>query len=79
MSTTGVSVTLVERESTASTTPSTLSPHLQGQRGPRAYYDEEENAIAITLMDGEEFLLPPALVRRNDTSASSVNEWTGEG
>ena len=26
----------------------------------------------------EEFLLDPAVVRRNDTSARSVNEWTGE-
>ena len=26
----------------------------------------------------DEFLLDPAVVRRNDTSARSVNEWTGE-
>lgn len=27
---------------------------------------------------GVEFYLDPALVRRADTSAASVNEWTGE-
>ncbi len=25
----------------------------------------------------EDFLLAPAIVRRNDTSAASINEWTG--
>lgn len=28
--------------------------------------------------DGEAFLLHPAVVRRSDTSARSINEWTGE-
>lgn len=27
---------------------------------------------------GETFRLDPAVVRRNDTSAKSINEWTGE-
>ncbi len=27
---------------------------------------------------GDEFELHPAVVRRNDTSAASINEWTGE-
>lgn len=51
---------------------------IKGVRGPRVYYDEEEGAISVRLMDGEEFLLHPALLRRNDTSAKSVNEWTGQ-
>lgn len=29
-------------------------------------------------LEGRNFLLDPALVRRNDTSAASINEWTGE-
>ncbi|KAK9817738.1 hypothetical protein WJX72_001464 [[Myrmecia] bisecta] len=42
-------------------------------------YDAELNAFVVTLpSSSEEFLLHPAVVRRNDTSASSINEWTGE-
>jgi hypothetical protein len=34
----------------------------------------------VVQLPGEpELLLPPAVVRRNDTSASSINEWTGAG
>lgn len=29
-------------------------------------------------LEGRNFSLDPALVRRNDTSAASINEWTGE-
>ena len=29
-------------------------------------------------LEGRNFLLDPAVVRRNDTSAASINEWTGE-
>ena len=29
-------------------------------------------------LEGRNFLLDPAHVRRNDTSAASINEWTGE-
>lgn len=29
-------------------------------------------------LEGHNFLLHPALVRRNDTSAASIDEWTGE-
>ena len=29
-------------------------------------------------IEGRNFLLDPAHVRRNDTSAASINEWTGE-
>ena len=29
-------------------------------------------------LEGYNFLLDPATVRRNDTSAASINEWTGE-
>lgn len=31
----------------------------------------------IQLPGEEEFLLPPLVVRRNDTSATSIDEWTG--
>jgi len=43
-------------------------------------YDKELRAFVVRLPGDleEEFLLDPALVRRNDTSAKSVNEWTGE-
>lgn len=41
-------------------------------------YDEELGAFVVKLPNGEEeFLLDPATVRRNDTSAKSINEWTG--
>ena len=44
------------------------------------YFDERQGAVAVKLADGlDEFLLSPATVRRNDTSATSINEWTGEG
>lgn len=47
-------------------------------RGPRVYYEEGQGAVAVQLADGSaEFLLSPATLRRNDTSATSVNEWTG--
>lgn len=42
-------------------------------------YDGELGAFVVKLPNGEEeFLLDPAVVRRNDTSAASINEWTGE-
>ncbi|PSC74969.1 fe-S cluster assembly factor chloroplastic [Micractinium conductrix] len=42
-------------------------------------YDAELGAFVVKLPNGEEeFLLDPATVRRNDTSAKSINEWTGE-
>lgn len=42
-------------------------------------YDPELQALVVQLPDEKEaFLLDPPLVRRNDTSARSVNEWTGE-
>lgn len=41
-------------------------------------YDSELNAFVVKIPgDDEEFLLHPATVRRNDRSASSVDEWTG--
>lgn len=40
-------------------------------------YDAERHAIVVDL-EGSNFLLDPANVRRNDTSAASINEWTGE-
>lgn len=43
-------------------------------------FDKEIGAVVVKLPGEaeEEFLLSPALVRRNDTSAASINEWTGE-
>ncbi|KAG9459334.1 hypothetical protein H6P81_003842 [Aristolochia fimbriata] len=42
-------------------------------------YDKSLRAIRVKVPDSdEEFLLHPASVRRNDRSAQSVDEWTGE-
>ncbi|BAS74068.1 Os01g0719700, partial [Oryza sativa Japonica Group] len=42
-------------------------------------YDRSIRAIRVKVPDSdEEFLLHPATVRRNDRSAQSVDEWTGE-
>ncbi|XP_068647627.1 fe-S cluster assembly factor HCF101, chloroplastic-like isoform X2 [Aristolochia californica] len=42
-------------------------------------YDKSLGAIRVKVSDSEEeFLLHPATVRRNDGSAQSVDEWTGE-
>jgi len=47
-------------------------------KGPRVVYDAGARAIIVRLPDAPEFALSPATVRRNDTSAQSVNEWTGQ-
>ncbi|ONK59419.1 uncharacterized protein A4U43_C08F6240 [Asparagus officinalis] len=42
-------------------------------------YDKSVRAIRVRVPESdEEFLLHPATVRRNDRSAQSVDEWTGE-
>ncbi|KAH1241173.1 Fe-S cluster assembly factor, chloroplastic [Glycine max] len=42
-------------------------------------YDKSIKAIKVKVPDSkEEFFLHPATVRRNDRSAQSVDEWTGE-
>ncbi|KAF7152814.1 hypothetical protein RHSIM_Rhsim01G0091800 [Rhododendron simsii] len=42
-------------------------------------YDKSIKAIKVKVPDSdEEFLLHPATVRRNDRSAQSVDEWSGE-
>ncbi|AES76761.2 fe-S cluster assembly factor HCF101, chloroplastic [Medicago truncatula] len=42
-------------------------------------YDKSVKAIRVKVPDSdEEFFLHPATVRRNDRSAQSVDEWTGE-
>ncbi|KAL8237043.1 hypothetical protein R6Q59_018124 [Mikania micrantha] len=42
-------------------------------------YDKSIKAIKVKVPNSnEEFLLHPAIVRRNDRSAQSVDEWTGE-
>ncbi|KAG2424559.1 hypothetical protein HXX76_014439 [Chlamydomonas incerta] len=49
-------------------------------RAPRqtAYYDQEQDAVVVSLPGEPEFLLPPGVVRANDTSATSIDEWTGQ-
>ncbi|GAX74930.1 hypothetical protein CEUSTIGMA_g2376.t1 [Chlamydomonas eustigma] len=50
-------------------------------RGPSVYFDSEQGAIRVKLpgeASHEEYLLSPVTLRRNDTSATSVNEWTGQ-
>jgi len=52
-------------------TPSTVSTAVT--------YDKYLKAIRVKVPNSdEEFLLHPATVRRNDRSAQSVDEWTGE-
>lgn len=44
-------------------------------------WDGELKVLAVRMPNStieEEFLLDPAVVRRNDTSAATINEWTGE-
>jgi hypothetical protein len=67
-----------------------LTPFLPGRQvaklrvSPKSAvrYDRELRALVVKLPnspEGEgEFLLDPAVVRRNDTSAASINEWTGQ-
>jgi hypothetical protein len=65
---------------------------LRAQRKNSVRFDRELDAFVVRLpaalgaharggesaSGDEDFLLDPAVVRRNDTSARSVNEWTGE-
>ena len=44
---------------------------------PACRYDADRHVLVVDLA-GRSFLLDPAHVRRNDTSAASINEWTGE-
>ena len=46
----------------------------------RCRYDAADKVFVCRLPDSSrpEFFLHPAVVRRNDTSAKSINEWTGE-
>ena len=41
-------------------------------------FEEESSCLVLRTSDGKEAMLDPAFVRRNDTSATSINEWTGE-
>lgn len=41
-------------------------------------FDKEKKLLVLTLVSGKQHMLDPAYVRRNDTSAVSINEWTGE-
>ena len=58
---------------------------LSAQHKSSVDYDSAVGALRVRMparpdvqQQGDEFLLEPAMVRRNDTSARSVNEWTGE-
>lgn len=58
---------------------------LRAQRKNSVRFDSELRALVVRLPGGggeggsdEELLLDPAVVRRNDTSARSVDEWTGQ-
>ncbi|GLI60500.1 hypothetical protein VaNZ11_002663 [Volvox africanus] len=42
------------------------------------YYDQQQDLVSVQLPGEPEFLLPPVVVRENDTSATSVDEWTGQ-
>ncbi|EFJ40792.1 hypothetical protein VOLCADRAFT_107985 [Volvox carteri f. nagariensis] len=42
------------------------------------YYDPQKDVISVQLPGETEFLLPPVVVRENDTSATSIDEWTGQ-
>mmetsp|Transcript_20441 Transcript_20441/g.56982 ORF Transcript_20441/g.56982 Transcript_20441/m.56982 type:complete len:560 (+) Transcript_20441:41-1720(+) len=46
-------------------------------KAPKVAYDQGQHAILVRLPGTPEFALTPATLRRNDTSASSINEWTG--
>jgi len=51
-----------------------------GGRG-RVRYDKELRAFVVRMPQGaggDEFMLDPAVVRRNDQSAASIDEWTGK-
>ena len=50
-------------------------PHLRQVCACR--YDAAQHAFVASI-GSEQLLLDPATVRRNDTSAKSINEWTGE-
>lgn len=41
-------------------------------------YNEETNLFRVQLPGSEAFELEASVVRAHDTSASSINEWTGE-
>jgi Mrp family chromosome partitioning ATPase/DUF971 family protein len=50
----------------------------QGSRLVRVSYDDQLDAVSIKIPGTDEFLVPGPVLRRNDTSATSVNEWTGQ-
>ena len=41
-------------------------------------FDQFKKVLVLTHADGKQDELNPAYVRRNDTSAASISEWTGE-
>eukprot|EP00199_Chlamydomonas_sp_CCMP681_P000417 CAMPEP_0119105222 /NCGR_PEP_ID=MMETSP1180-20130426/3250_1 /TAXON_ID=3052 ORGANISM="Chlamydomonas cf sp, Strain CCMP681" /NCGR_SAMPLE_ID=MMETSP1180 /ASSEMBLY_ACC=CAM_ASM_000741 /LENGTH=483 /DNA_ID=CAMNT_0007090229 /DNA_START=178 /DNA_END=1629 /DNA_ORIENTATION=- len=47
------------------------------QRTARVVHDTSQNLILVRLPGTPQFALQPAVLRRHDTSALSVNEWTG--
>ncbi|GFR48232.1 hypothetical protein Agub_g10094 [Astrephomene gubernaculifera] len=53
---------------------------MAGRPGTRqsVYFDQQEDAVVVMLPGQQEFLLSPEVVRANDTSATTVDEWTGQ-
>lgn len=50
---------------------------MRGRPSAGVTYDADRRAVRVSLPGQDTFYLQPALLRRNDTSASSVDEWTG--
>lgn len=50
---------------------------MRGEPGASVTYDSSLRAVRVALPGSPPFFLNPALVRRNDTSATSIDEWTG--
>ena len=61
-------------------TPNSPGEMQQCSVSMRCRYDAADKVFVCRLPDSSrpEFYLHPAMVRRNDTSAKSINEWTGE-
>ena len=69
-----------ERNCLSEMTPNSPGEKQQCLISMRCRYDAGDKVFVCRLPDSSrpEFYLHPAVVRRNDTSAKSINEWTGE-
>ncbi|KAL6756009.1 P-loop containing nucleoside triphosphate hydrolase protein [Haematococcus lacustris] len=50
---------------------------LREQQAAKLVYDAASGLLRVRLPGSPAFSLRPAVLRRNDTSATSINEWTG--